>query len=153
MAAQIFSDSAIAALPGIVASWPDAVELEDWRKGEKYWAYFERKRASFDGTFSFGVGDEGGSQFVAMTFAEGGAITAVRVLDKATAIAESKIAMECTTADWAAIVDGYDIGKAMTYHQLPLRKGSSMDLLRCVYFLHELIVVLTRIETRASVSA
>jgi len=45
---------------------------------------------------------------------------------------------------WAEMAGGYEISKAMTYHQLPLTKGGSVHLLRCVYFIHELIVVTLR---------
>jgi hypothetical protein len=61
--------------------------------------------------------------------------------------------MECKSTDWQDILDGYDIGKAMTYHKLPLTKGGSLELLSCVYFLHELIIVLTRVETNARIAA
>ena len=55
--------------------------------------------------------------------------------------------MECTYQTWSDLVGGYEISKAMTYHQLPLTAGGAADLLRCVYFVHELIVAALRVET------
>lgn len=151
----IFTAESVAAVEEMIPAWPDAIERGDERKGEKYWQYFDRKRAQFDGTFAFGIQIPGQAvaQYLAITFAPGGAVSAVEVLDEPQAVAKAKIAMKASEADWQGIVDGYDIGKAMTYHQLPLTKGGSLDLLRCVYFLHELIVILTRAATRASVAA
>ena len=54
--------------------------------------------------------------------------------------------MECTYQTWPDLAGGYDISKAMTYHQLPLTVGGASDLLRCVYFLHELIVAALRAD-------
>jgi hypothetical protein len=34
-----------------------------------------------------------------------------------------------------------------------LRVGGSLDLLRCVYVLHELIIIFTRVDTHAAVAA
>lgn len=153
---KLFTPEAVQATKAIIESWPDAIEQADERKGEKYWQYFERKRAGFNGTFSFGVSGlpgANGPQFLAVTFADGGAVSNVEVIDEAQALKQSKIAMEATAEDWQSIVDGYDIGKAMTYHKLPLRVGSSLDLLRCVYFLHELIIIFTRVDTHAAVAA
>ena len=151
---NLFTPAAAAAVKAMIPDWPDAIEFADERKGENYWAYFTRKKATFDGTFAFGISVPGqeDSQYLAMTFAEGGEVTSVEVMEQGPAIKQAKIAMECKLEDWEAIVAGYDIGKAMTYHQLPLRKGGSLDLLRCVYFLHELIVILTRVEISAQAS-
>lgn len=153
---HLFDPDAATQFRSLVDSWPDAIEQGDERKGEKYWQYFTRKRAGFDGTFSFGISGvpgEDSAQYLAITFGEGGAVTDVEVLDRDAAIKTSKIAMEATLDNWTSIVEGYDIGKAMTYHMLPLTKGGSLDLLRCVYFLHELLVIFTRVETSAQVAA
>jgi hypothetical protein len=154
---NLFTQQTADAVKAMIPGWPDAIELADPRKGENYWAYFTRKRAGFDGTFAFGVEipDQEETQYLAITFAEGGDVTSVEVMEQGPALKQAKIAMKANLKDWEAIVGGYDIGKAMTYHQLPLTKGGSLDLLRCVYFLHELIVILTRVEiaSQATVSA
>lgn len=153
---HLFTADAAQQFASLIDAWPDAIEQGDERKGEKYWEYFSRKRASFNGTFAFGISGipgEQAPQYLAITFGDGGAVTSVQTLDRDAAIKTSKIAMEATLDNWTAIVEGYDIGKAMTYHMLPLTKGGSLDLLRCVYFLHELLVILTRVETSAQVAA
>lgn len=153
---MLFGERAPEAVKSLIASWPDEIERNDQRKGEKYWQYFDRKRAAFDGTFSLGVSGlpgEPGAQYIAVTFAPGGDVSAVRVVSRDEAIASSKIAMEAKLDDWVAIVEGYDIGKAMTYHMLPLTKGGSLDLLQCVYFLHELLTIMTRVDTSARLAA
>jgi len=153
---HLFSPDAAARFTTLIDSWPDAIEQGDERKGDKYWQYFARKREGFDGAFAFGVSGipgESAAPYIRVTFGAGGAVTDVAVVDRDTAIKTSRIAMEATLDNWTAIVEGYDIGKAMTYHMLPLTKGGSLDLLRCVYFLHELLVIFTRVETSAQVAA
>jgi hypothetical protein len=153
---NLFNVASADSVRKLIESWPDAIEQADERKGDKYWGYFERKRASFDGTYAFGVSGVPGkdtTQYLAITFGDGGAVESVEVLDEAAALRTAKLAMVATLEDWQSIVGGYDIGKAMTYHKLPLAKGGSRDLLRCVYFLHELIIVLTRVETGAAIAA
>jgi hypothetical protein len=133
----------------IINRWPDEAEQSDERKAESYWAYFSRKRGAFDGVLALGVSDlpgESGSRYLALTFDAGGSCARAAILPGPQALASAKIALEGTYQTWCDLADGYDIGKAMTYHKLPLRVGGSVDLLRCVYFVHEVIVATLRVD-------
>jgi hypothetical protein len=131
----------------LLQSWPDEQEKADPRKTETYWKYFDRKRSSFDGTFALGVRDipgADGTPYAAITYDAEGTCTGVAIESKEQALAHAKLAMECDYQIWRDMAGRYEISKAMTYHQLPLTKGRSVDLLRWVYFIHELIVVTLR---------
>lgn len=144
---ELMSEAWAAEIHGLLRNWPDDTEKADPRKIDTYWRYFDRHRQSFNGTFALGISGVPGSaetQYLCITYDADGACTTVTVQPKAEALEQSKLAMECTYQTWQAMAGGYDISKAMTYHQLPLTKGGSMDLLRCVYFIHELIVAALR---------
>ena len=131
----------------LLQGWPDEREQADPRKTETYWKYFERKRSSFAGTFALGIRDLPGADgplYVAVTYDGAGTCAGVAIEPGDQALAHAALAMECDYPTWRRMADGYEISKAMTYHQLPLTKGSSVDLLRVVYFIHELIVVSLR---------
>lgn len=153
-ASALFSDEGARRVEEILKSWPDEEEKADARKIPAYWDYFERKRKAFAGTFAFGVrGENGGPPaYLAVTF-DGDGTATVRAADEAGALADAKLAIEASAADWAGIVAGYDIGKAMTYHQLPLSAGSAATMLRNAYFVHELIVAFTRVAAGDAVAA
>lgn len=138
--ADVFTPEGAREAEELLARWPDAAERADPRKTDAYWDYVTRKRAAFDGTFAFGVA----GRFVTVTLGADGAAT-VRVSDEATALASAKLAVVADAGDWAEIVAGYDIGKAMTYHQLPLRVGTSTLMLRNAYLVHEILTVFTRV--------
>ena len=147
MSAELMSEAWAGEIYALLRDWPDATEQADERKSEAYWKYFHRHRESFDGTFALGIRDIPGrddTPYVCITWGPDGTCTSVTVQPADQAQAAAKVAMECTYENWLAMVNGYDISKAMTYHQLPLTKGGSMDLLRCVYFVHELIVAALR---------
>lgn len=134
----------------LLRSWPDDAERADPRKIENYWTYFERKRDAFNGTFALGIRGIPGTadtSYLTITYGPDGTVTEVAVRSAEEAKAQAKLAMECDFQTWRDMAGGYDISKAMTYHQLPLTVGSSDDLLRCVYFLHELIVAALRPAT------
>jgi hypothetical protein len=129
--------------------WPDEAELSDERKAESYWEYFSRKRGAFDGVLALGASGlpgESGSRYLALTFDPQGTCARAAILPGPQALASAKIAIEGTYETWCDLAGGYDIGKAMTYHKLPLRVGGSVDLLRCVYFVHEVIVATLRAD-------
>lgn len=147
MSAGLMSEAWAAEIFALLQGWPDATEQADVRKSESYWRYFHRHRESFDATFALGISAIPGrddTPYLCITWGPEGTCTSVTVESKDSALAAANIAMECTYEVWLAMVNGYDISKAMTYHQLPLTKGGSMDLLRCVYFVHELIVAALR---------
>ena len=132
----------------IINRWPDEAEQADERKAESYWAYFSRKRGTFDGVLALGargIPGESGSRYLALTFDAEGSCARAAILPEPQALATAKIALESTYQTWCDLAGGYDIGKAMTYHKLPLRVGGSVDLLRCVYFVHEVIVATLRV--------
>jgi hypothetical protein len=133
----------------ILSHWPDEAEQADERKAESYWAYFTRKRDSFDGILALGVSGipgESGTRYLALTFDAAGTVARAAILPEPEALASAKLALECTYQTWCDIAGGYDIGKAMTYHMLPLTVGGAADLLRCVYFVHEVIVAALRVD-------
>jgi hypothetical protein len=133
----------------VINRWPDETEQSDERKAESYWAYFSRKRGSFDGMLALGASGlpgESGSRYLALTFDAGGSCARAAILPEPQALASAKIAIEGTYETWRDLAGGYDIGQAMTYHKLPLRVGGSVDLLRCVYFVHEVIVATLRVD-------
>jgi hypothetical protein len=143
----LMSDEWAQEIQQLLRGWPDEREQSDPRKTETYWKYFDRKRSSFDGTFALGIRDlpgADGPQYVAITYDGAGTCTAVAIEPRDQALAHATLAMECSYQVWQDMAGGYEISKAMTYHQLPLTKGGSVDLLRCVYFIHELIVVTLR---------
>ena len=138
-----------AAVREAVSGWPDEQEKADERKTPTYWAYIDRKRESFDGVFALGVRGIPGAdapQYLALTFGADGACTGAEIVSGPEALSAVKLAVDCDYQTWLDMASGYDIGKAMTYHKLPLRAGSTADLLRCVYFVHELIVAALRPE-------
>lgn len=144
---ELMSEAWAAEVHDLLRDWPDETEKADPRKIDTYWRYFHRHRQSFNGTFALGIsGLPGGTEtrYLCISYDPDGACTSVTVADKPAALETAKLAMECTYQNWQAMAGGYDISKAMTYHQLPLTKGGSMDLLRCVYFIHELIVAALR---------
>ena len=150
MSAELMTAEWAAAVQQLLAGWPDDQEKGDPRKTDTYWAYFERKRQSFQGTFALGVSGipgPAGTRYLALTFAGDGAAPEAAILAEADALATAKLAMECTYQTWSDLAGGYEISKAMTYHQLPLTVGGAADLLRVVYFVHELIVAALRPET------
>ena len=136
---DVFTPEGAAAAETLLAGWPDDAESADPRKTAAYWDYVTRKRTSFRGTFAFGVS----GRFVVVTLDDLGTAT-VRAASETEALAEAQLAIAANAADWAEIVAGYDIGKAMTYHMLPLRVGSSTLMLRNAYLVHEILTVLTR---------
>jgi hypothetical protein len=133
----------------VINRWPDEAEQSDERKADSYWDYFSRKRGAFRGVLALGVSGlpgESGSRYLALTFDAGGSCGRATILPAPQALASAKIALEGTYQTWRDLAGGYDIGKAMTYHKLPLRVGGSVDLLRCVYFVHEVIVATLRVD-------
>lgn len=152
---ELMSPAGAAAVQELLAGWPDEQSKSDHRKIEAYWAYFERKRAAFDGVFAFGVRGAPGrdaTPYLVLTFDTEGKAT-VRQAEESEAVGAAKLAIETKFDDWVSLVDGYDIGKAMTYHMLPLRSGTALEMLRNAYFVHELIVVLTRVAAGQKVPA
>ncbi|HEY3683509.1 MAG TPA: hypothetical protein VGL93_10740 [Streptosporangiaceae bacterium] len=151
---ELFTEDGARRVQELLTSWPDATEQADARKVATYWDYFERKRKAFDGTFAFGVRGADGEvpAYVAVTFGDEGAAS-VRAAGEAEALDGAKLAIVASAEDWAALVAGYDIGKAMTYHKLPLRVGSAATMLRNAYLVHELIVIFTRVAAGAPVAA
>lgn len=150
MTAEFMTPEWAAAVQQLLAGWPDDQEKTDPRKTDTYWAYFERHRKSFDATFALGVSGvpgQDGTRYLALTYGPDGAGPEAAILTEAEALATAKVAMECTYEIWSQLAAGYEISKAMTYHQLPLTAGGAADLLRCVYFVHELIVAALRVET------
>lgn len=151
---DLFTPAGADAVRDLLKTWPDDAERADERKVKSYWDYFERKRKAFGGTFAFGVHDGSGEpRFIAIAFDDAGEAVSVRIVDEAEAVAEAKLAILASYEDWTGIVGGYDIGKAMTYHQLPLRVGGATEMLRYAYFVHELIVVFTRVAGADRVAA
>jgi hypothetical protein len=149
MTAELMTPAWAAEVQQLLAGWPDEQEKADPRKIVQYWAYFERHQKAFEGTFALGVSGmpgQAGTPYLALTFAGGGAAPVASILTEEEALVTAKLAMACTYQTWTDLVGGYDISKAMTYHQLPLTVGGAADLLRCVYFIHELIVAALRPE-------
>jgi hypothetical protein len=149
MTEAFMTDAWAQAAREIINGWPDEAEQLDERKADSYWAYFTRKRDSFDGVLALGASDlpgETGSRYLALTFDADGSCSRAAILPEPQALASAKIAIEGTYQTWCDLASGYDIGKAMTYHMLPLRVGGSVDLLRCVYFVHEIIVATLRVD-------
>lgn len=128
-----------------LAAWPDDAARSDPRKAESYWRYVERKRSAFEGAFALGIrgapgrGDD--PVYVALRFS-GGTCVAVELVEASRIEDEVTLGLVCDYADWLEIVGGYDVGKAMTYHRLPLVVGTALDLLRVVYFVYELLGVM-----------
>jgi hypothetical protein len=150
MSAEFMTPEWAAAVQQLLAGWPDEQEKADPRKTDTYWNYFERHRKSFDATFALGVSGvpgQDGTRYLALTYGPDGAGPEAAILTEAEALATAKVAMECTFQTGSDLAAGYEISKAMTYHQLPLTAGGAADLLRCVYFVHELIVAALRVET------
>lgn len=150
-AAEFLSPEWLAGVRDRLNVWPDDAERADARKPESYWEYVARKAKTFDGMFALGIRDTPGrpgeTVFVGVTYADG-VCAAVDVVPAERARAEARIALEVLYSDWLDIVDGYDIGKAMTYHKLPQVAGDALTLLRNVYFLHEILTVLSREPAR-----
>ena len=156
MSAELMTPEWAAAVQQLLEGWPDEQEKADPRKIEQYWAYFDRHWKAFEGTFALGVSGipgQAGTPYLALTFPGGGAAPAAAIVTEAEALATAQLAMECTYQVWTELVGGYDISKAMTYHQLPLTAGGAADLLRNVYFIHELIVAALRPEISARLAA
>jgi hypothetical protein len=144
---ELMTDGWAQEIFGLLQQWPDQQERDNPLKIENYWKYFERKRASFDGTFALGIrGIPGveGTRYAAISYGPDGSCTGVAIEPESNALAHAKLAMECDYQTWRDMADGYDISKAMTYHKLPLTVGTATDLLRCVYFVHELITAALR---------
>lgn len=149
MTAGLMTEAWAGEIQALLQDWPDDVEKADQRKSETYWKYFHRHRQAFDGVYALGIRAIPGrddTPYVAIAWGPEGTCTDVSVLPETEALATAKVAMECSYEDWLRMVNGYDISKAMTYHQLPLTKGGAMDLLRCVYFVHEQIVAVLRVK-------
>jgi hypothetical protein len=147
---ELMTDEWAQEIFGLLQHWPDQEERDDTRKIENYWKYFERKRNSFNGTFALGIrGIPGldGVRYVAITYGADGNCDRVAVQPESEALAQAKLAMECDYQTWRDMAGGYDISKAMTYHKLPLTVGTATDLLRCAYFVHELITAALRPST------
>jgi hypothetical protein len=147
MSAEFMTPEWAGEVQQLLAAWPDDQEKADPRKIEQYWAYFERHWKAYEGTFALGVSGipgAAGTRYLGLTFAGGGAAPVAAILTEAEALAPAPLALACTYPTWSDLVGGYDISKAMTYHQLPLTVGGAADLLRCVYFIHELIVAALR---------
>ena len=150
MSAELMTPEWAAQVQQLLASWPDDEGKADPRKTDTYWRYFDRHRKAFEATFALGISGVPGSdgtRYLALTFGADGAGPEAAILAEADALATAKVAMECTYQIWSDLVGGYEISKAMTYHQLPLTAGGAADLLRCVYFVHELIVAALRPQT------
>jgi hypothetical protein len=149
MSVPFMTDEWAQAARDVINRWPDEAEQSDERKAPSYWDYFSRKRDSFDGVLALGASGlpgETGSRYLALTFDADGSCSRAAILPEPQALATAKIALEGTYQTWQDLAGGYDIGKAMTYHKLPLRVGGSVDLLRCVYFVHEVIVATLRVD-------
>jgi hypothetical protein len=147
MSAELMTPQWAAQVQQLLAGWPDEREKADPRKTDTYWRYFDRHRKAFEATFALGISGvpgQDGTRYLALTFGPDGAGPEAAILAEADALATAKVAMECTYQIWSDLVGGYEISKAMTYHQLPLTAGGAADLLRCVYFVHELIVAALR---------
>jgi len=133
----------------LVNAWPDAIEQSDETKADSYWDYFHRILASYTGVIAMGFRDPpgypGDVRFLALTFA-GGECAQSAVVSAEEALATASLALECTYPNWVDIINGYDIGKSMTYHKLPLVVGKSMDLLKILHFVHELVVAMSRVQ-------
>lgn len=139
------------AVRGAVNSWPDDAERQNPLKKESYWAYVDRKRNGYRGTIAFRV--RGGPDTpgrdddacLVLTF-DGGTCTGAGIRPADDASRSADLLLECAYPDWLDIVGGYDIGKAMTYHKLPLVVGDAMALLKVVYFVHEILLAASRVE-------
>ena|ERR1700761_6577211 len=145
--AELMTDGWAQEIFTLLQHWPDETERAHERKTDNYWKYVERKRESFNGTFALGIRGIPGAdkvRYVAITYDADGECTAVAIWTEAEALAQAKLAMECSYETWRGMAGGWDISKAMTYHKLPLTKGTATELLRCVYFLHELITAALR---------
>jgi hypothetical protein len=156
MSVPFMTDEWAQAAREVINRWPDEAEQADERKAESYWAYFSRKRDSFDGLLALGASGlpgESGSRYLTLTFDADGSCSRAAIMPEPQALASAKIALEGTYQTWCDLADGYDIGKAMTYHKLPLRVGGSVDLLRCVYFVHEVIVATLRVDAARTAAA
>ena len=144
-ASDFLSEGLLEALRVSLAAWPDDAARSDPRKAESYWRYVERKRSAFEGAFALGIrgvpGRGDGPVYVALRFS-GGTCAAVELVEEERVDDEVTLGLVCDYADWLEIVGGYDVGKAMTYHRLPLAVGTALDLLRIVYFVYELLGVM-----------
>jgi hypothetical protein len=145
--AELMTDEWAQEIYALLQEWPDQSERDQERKSDNYWKYFDRKRESFNGTFALGIrGIPGadGVPYLAISYNADGECTGVAVWTEAQALAQAKLAMECDYQTWRDLAGGWEISKAMTYHKLPLTVGTATELLRCVYFLHELITAALR---------
>jgi len=144
-AVDFLSEEWLEAVRVSLAAWPDDAARSDPRKAESYWRYVERKRSAFEGAFALGVrrvpGRGESPVTVALRFS-GGTCVAVELVEAARIDDEVTLGLVCDYADWLEIVGGYDVGKAMTYHRLPLMVGTALDLLKVVYFVYELLGVM-----------
>ena len=150
MSVRLMSQEWADQISQMVDSWPDEQEKADERKTAAYWEWVNRKRREFSGTFALGIRSvpgAAGPQYVALTFENEGACTGVAILDEAAALSQAKLALECDYQTWVNMANGYEVSKAMMYHQLPLRVGGATDVLRRVHFLAELITVALRPQT------
>jgi hypothetical protein len=148
--AELMTDGWAQQVFALLQQWPDQAERDQERKSDNYWRYYERKRETFNGTFALGIrGIPGadGVRYLAISYDGDGNCSGVAVVSEAAALAQAKLAMECDYQTWRDMAGGYDISKAMTYHKLPLTVGTATELLRCVYFVHELITAALRPRT------
>lgn len=139
---NLMSQVGARAVHELLMDWPDETEQAHPYKGDSWWSYVDRKRKSFDGVLAFGIrGWRGNADtpYIVVEFDPAGTATEVDIVDEGHALTCARLAVEASYEDWLQIVRGYDIGKAMTYHKLPLRVGSAIDMLRNVYLVYELI--------------
>jgi hypothetical protein len=152
MSAEVMTEAWAQTVQQLLSSWPDEAAKADERKRETYWDYFDRKRKLFGGTFALGISSvpgADGTRYLALTFDDAGTCTQAAIIAEPDALATAKIAMVCGYQTWLDLLGGYDIGKAMTYHKLPLQAGSAADVMRYLYFLSELIEAAIRATARS----
>lgn len=129
-----------------VNAWPGdeykATKLQD------FWDWIEMVKPGVTGTLVLAVRDMPGDDADALVLKfDAGTITSATVGRRADVEASADYVLAGSHADWAAMIDGYDVGKTVMYRKLVLEKGQTLLFFMAVFFWTEMLLAIQSIDT------
>lgn len=132
-----------------LAAGPDAATREG--KLEEYWAFCDRARAGFDGSWALGVLDLppefGAAASYLLIGWHDGQPGDVRLVDAETAAGATYV-LAGDFADWKAMAEGYDALRTVMYRKVRLLSGDLLEFFTTIYFFVECLELIGRVPTR-----
>src|SRR5580692_11928712 len=122
--------------------WPDADRKAS--KLQDFWDWINMISPFVTGRLALTVRDMppgADGDTLALEF-DGGTVQAASIGERAALEPDAVFLLAGSYADWAAMLDGYDVGKMIMYRKLMLEKGDTLMFFTAAFFWTELLAAI-----------